>query len=63
MGNSAPQSREHMRELGLVGARSRKIAAVERRIKDLVDSAPPLSAEQRDRLALLLQGGGANDAA
>ncbi len=28
-------------------------------IKRTVDAAPPLSVEQRDRLALLLRGGGA----
>lgn len=28
-----------------------------------VDSAPPLTPEQRDRLALLLRGGAASDAA
>jgi hypothetical protein len=48
-----------MREIGLVGARAKKVAAVERRIRELVESAPPLSDEQRDRLALLLRGGAA----
>ncbi len=28
-------------------------------VKELVDEAPPLSVEQRDRLALLLRGGAA----
>jgi hypothetical protein len=31
-------------------------------IKRLVDSAPEIPQETRDRLALLLKGGGANDA-
>ena len=31
------------------------------RITEVVDAAPPLTAEQRDRLALLLRGGGSND--
>ncbi len=48
-----------MREIGLVGARAKKVAAVERRIRELVESAPPLTEEQRDRLTLLLRGGGA----
>jgi hypothetical protein len=49
---------EHMRALGQAGARARKVAAVERRIRELVDSAAPapLTDEQRDRLALLLRG-------
>jgi len=46
-----------MREIGLVGARARKVAAVERRIRELVEAAPPLSDAQRDRLALLLRSG------
>ena len=41
--------------LGKRGAQSKKIAAIERRIKELVDSAPPLTEAQRDRLALLLR--------
>ncbi len=32
-------------------------------IRRTVDAAPPLTAEQRDRLALLLRGGGGVDAA
>lgn len=43
-------------EMGRAGGRAKKIEAVERRIKELVDSAPPLTDEQRDRLALLLRG-------
>ncbi len=50
---------ERAREIGLAGARAKKVAAVERRIRELVDAAPPLSDAQRDRLTLLLRGGGA----
>lgn len=32
----------------------RRVAALERRIRELVDAAPPLTDEQRSRLALLL---------
>jgi hypothetical protein len=49
-------SREHMQAIGRAGARAKKVAAVERRIKELVDSAPPLDEATRDRLALLLRG-------
>ena len=34
----------------------RRMHALERRIRELVDSAPPLTDEQRSRLALLLRG-------
>ena len=50
---------ERAREIGLAGGRAKKVAAVERRILELVDSAPPLSNEQRDRLVVLLRGGAA----
>ena len=43
-----------MSELGKLGARERKVKAVERRIRELVDNAPPLSDDQRRRLAVLL---------
>jgi hypothetical protein len=33
--------------------------ALERQIREVVDSAPPLTPEQRDRLSLLLHGGDA----
>lgn len=33
-----------------------KVAGAEDYIRHLVDSAPPLTAEQRDRLAVLLRG-------
>ncbi len=42
-------------ELGRQGGQARRVAAVERRIRELVDSAPPLTDAQRDRLALLLR--------
>ncbi len=42
-------------EMGRAGGRAKKIAAVEKRIKELIDSAEPLTDEQRDRLALLLR--------
>jgi hypothetical protein len=45
--------------MGRRSAQVRRVAAIERRIKELVDSAPPLSAEQRDRLAVLLRGAAA----
>lgn len=37
--------------------------SVDNHIKALVDAAPPLTTEQRDKLALLLCGGGNSDAA
>jgi hypothetical protein len=48
-------SSEQASELGKRGAQSKKIAAVERRIRELVDSSPPLSESQRARLAALLR--------
>jgi len=36
-------------------ARSRRLAEVERRIRVLVEAAPPLTQEQRDRLVMLLR--------
>ncbi len=48
---------EQASALGKRGAQSRKIAAIERRIRELTEAVPPaLTAEQRDRLALLLRG-------
>jgi hypothetical protein len=52
-------SSEQASALGKRGAQSKKIAAIERRIRELVDSAEPLTNEQRDRLALLLRGSAA----
>ena len=43
------------REMAARSAQSRRLNAIERRIKDLVDSAPPLTDEQRSRLALMLR--------
>lgn len=51
-----PGLREHMQEIGRAGARAKKVAAVERRIRELVDAAPPLTDSQRSRLVLLLSG-------
>ncbi|MBO1751714.1 hypothetical protein J4G33_07860 [Actinotalea sp. BY-33] len=44
----------------LVGARRNlKAARLEEYIRRTVDAAPPLTPEQRDRLAVLLRGGAA----
>ncbi len=43
--------------------RTYKALSAEDYIRQLVDEAPPLSAEQRDRLALLLRSGGGDRAA
>lgn len=50
------QSPEHYRELAKRSHQARRVNALERRIREIVDAAPPLSAEQRDRLTLLLRG-------
>lgn len=42
-------------EMGRKSVQSRRLNALERRIRALVDSAPPLTDEQRDRLAVLLR--------
>lgn len=49
---------ERAREIGRAGGQAKKVAAVERRIRELVESAPPISPEVRDRLAVLLRGSG-----
>ncbi|SDM01600.1 hypothetical protein SAMN05660642_01340 [Geodermatophilus siccatus] len=49
---------ERARDLQRRAAKARSVAAVERRIRELVDAAPPLSEEQRTRLALLLRPSG-----
>lgn len=49
-----PVSSERMSELGKRGAQTKKIEAIERRVRELVDSAPPLTEDQRRRLAALL---------
>lgn len=44
----------------LVQARERlRVARFEEHVRKLVDSAPPLTDAQRDKLALLLRGGAA----
>ncbi len=50
-------SSEQASALGKRGAQSKKVAAVERRIRELIESAPPLTDQQRSRLAVLLNGG------
>lgn len=48
----------------LIAARqSLKAARLEDYIRRTVDAAPPLTPEQREKLALLLHGGGLNGAA
>lgn len=67
----SPESRHYRAKVGalsrsrtsddpeLVGAaRGLKAARLADHIKRVVDAAPPLTAEQRDRLATLLRGGG-----
>ncbi len=44
-----------MAAIGSRGAQSKKIAAIERRVRELVEAAPPLTPEHRERLALLLR--------
>jgi hypothetical protein len=51
-------------EVGAEERRSLKEAALERHIRELVDTFPPLTVEQRVRLGvILLQPGGDGDAA
>lgn len=42
--------------------RQMKAEKLEAHIRDVVDTAPPLTREQRDRLALILRGGAADAA-
>ena len=51
--------RDHFRELQRRSAKARSVRKLESTIRDLVDSAPPLTDAQRDRLALLLRGAAA----
>jgi hypothetical protein len=46
---------DHFRDLQRRSAQARKVNTLERRIRELVDSAPPLTEAQRDRLATLLR--------
>ena len=55
-------SSERAAEIGRRGAQTKKLQAVERRIRELVDAAPPLTPAQRDRLALLLRAPSGGDA-
>lgn len=53
---TTPDRREHFREMQRRSAKARSVRRAEDYIRQLVDSAPPLTDEQRDRLALLLRG-------
>jgi hypothetical protein len=44
------------RALGPPGSEARRVEQLEDHIRRVVEAAPPLTAEQRDRLALLLRG-------
>lgn len=45
--------------MGLRSAQVRRLAAIERRIQELVDAAPEISEAQRERLVVLLRGSAA----
>ncbi len=47
---------DHYRDLQLRSAQARKVNTLERRIRELVDSAPPLTDAQKTRLGALLRG-------
>ena len=47
--------RNHFRELQRRSAKARSVEALERHIRRVVDAAPPLTDEQRARLAVLLR--------
>jgi hypothetical protein len=49
-------------ELAADDQRALKVDRAEKLVRELVDTFPPLTAEQRGRLALLLQGGGGDAA-
>jgi plasmid maintenance system antidote protein VapI len=52
-----PLTREEWAKKTTNARRAARMRAAEERIRKIVDGAPPLTAEQRDRLALLLRGG------
>lgn len=52
--DDAPRT-EHYRQLARRSHQARRVNAVEARIAKLVSEAPPLTTEQRDRLAALLR--------
>ncbi len=58
-GSTAAERSALMSQIGKVGARTKKINAVEKRIVDLVNSLPAPTEEQRRRLAALLLSDGA----
>ena len=43
-------------EMGLKAGANRKISAIERRVRELVEAAPPLSEDQLDRLQAIFRG-------
>jgi hypothetical protein len=47
--------REHFRDLQKRSAKARSVRKLEDHIRRLVEAAPPLTDEQRSRLAVLLQ--------
>lgn len=49
------EAKTDFRDLQRRSAKARTVNAIERRIRELVDSAPPLTDEQRRKLAVLLQ--------
>ncbi len=55
LGAPPADRREHFQELQRRSAKARSVAAVERRIRELVAAAPPLTDEQRSRLTSLLR--------
>lgn len=54
---SGAGSAEHYRDLASRSHQVRRIKAIERRIRELLDARPPLTDSQRDGLVTLLQGG------
>jgi hypothetical protein len=63
MGSTMPRAQDIPREQRAAitekARRNARFTYAQRRIQQIVDTAPPLTAEQRDRLALILCGGDA----
>ncbi len=57
MADQPPTARDHerFREMQRRSAKARSVRRAEDYIRRLVDTAPPLTDEQRDRLAILLR--------
>lgn len=55
MEHTLDDRREHYREMQRRSAKARSVRKAEDYLKRLIDTAPPLTAEQRDRLAVLLR--------